>query len=320
MKTKLYLAVLIVLVAVFVMSGCVKTDTPVFVPPTTQPTVQPTQTARVEIQIQEVVITATPEPIPTETPIKWTQIQVARFSESHEADGKLWELPLGTFFAVSTANGQYEAVESALVGVVNGTDYGWCGPTQLDCPPHAFMVLVEVPEKFVSCAKAEMDISWRINFTSTCDQSVPVRFSIRYNDQTRTLSELEADYLALAGLTQQPLDTLSEVGLFVSVRENGQNELTYEGKKVAFGYSCWNCLPDTKGPNDPIPYPLVDIETFGVQGAGPIGSSMIPGVVFPLPRPDGSVYVLSFEMNMVDSSVVWVGRYDTTPLSPTATP
>lgn len=249
----------------------------------------------------------------------WTQVQVSLYGEGHDVAGKLWELPLGTHFAVTTANGFYEAVNSVAAGVVDGKDLGWCKPDQFDCPPHALLVLVEVPSDKVSCLNAEMDISWRIQIKNSCGAPVPMKVSIRYNDVTRSSSELMEDYLALAGLEQQVLNATSEVGLFVSVRENGMSTLTYQDKKVDFGYSCWDCLPDTMGPGDPVPYPLTDIETFGLQGSGPSGSALLPGVVFPLPRPTVDPYILTFEVTIIDQSVIWIGRYDV-PLSSTDTP
>jgi len=282
------------------------------------------------VETVEVVITATPAPTatppqatttqaaptaqPTSAPVNadWQLVQVSKYAQNDPPvviNGVVWELPLGTFKAVSIANGRYEAVESAPVGVVNGVDHGWCAPNQIDCPPHGLLDRVEVPQQFISCLKAEMDISWRIQLTNTCGQPVPVRVSIRYNDVTRTSTELMADYLALAGLKQPVSGMASEVGLFVSVRESGLSNLTFGGKTVQYGYSCWDCLADTSGAATPVPVPLVDISTFGTPTA-PNGSSLLPGVVFPLPRPGSTAYTLSFDMVVVDRSVVWVGRYD----------
>jgi hypothetical protein len=318
---------LVLLVIALAMMGCslptLALDDPLFVTATaTKVAVQPTST-----QVPPRATATQPAPVltETETPISWTQVQVALYAEGQQADGQLWELPLGTHNAVSTANGRYEAVESAPVGVVGNNDYGWCHANQIDCPPHGLLVRVEIPEQHTSCLLAEMDISWRIQLKNSCGTPVPVKISIRYNDVTRSAAELKADYIALAGLTQQALNVESEVGLFVSVRESGTSELSYEGKAVKFGYSCWDCLADTQGVDKPVPVPLVgeNFSTFGPVTA-PSGQSLLPGVVYPLPRPAATAFLLEFELEVVDASVVWVGRYDTPKNgqlpTPTATP
>lgn len=293
------------------------TETPAALPTAT---LQPTATNTTPASAAQL---ATGTIAPAVTEASWKPVQVAKYVWDKQivVDGKMWELPTGTWFAVTTKNGSYEAVKSIPAGDVNKA-YGWCKPNQYDCPPHALLVSVEVPADKISCLQARMDISWRIMLDNKCGVPVQVKINIRYNDQTRSLGDLEQDYLALAGLTNPVLDAKSEVGLFVSVRDRGQSELIYNDVVTNYGYSCWNCLPDTQGPDDPKPYPLTDIVTFGKNGSGPSGSSLIPGVVFPLPRPEATVYSLSFSMKVVDNSVVWVGRYDV-PLSastPTVTP
>ncbi len=299
-----------------------------------------TSTPAIQTVVVEKVVTATPlpptatlvstaTPLPTFTPtedlVTWTQVQVGKYSEMVEGE---WELVLGTHKAVSTKGGRYQAVESAPVGVVNGKDHGWCGDTQLDCPPHALLVQVMVPAEHVSCVTAEMDISWRVHLENGCGTEVPVRFSIRYNDVTRSSSELLADYLSLAGLKQQVLSATSEVGLFVSVQETGASELSYGSAVIPFGYSCWDCLADTQGVSQPQPVPLIgsNISNFG-PGTPPTGNSLLSGVVFPLPRPGNTVFELSFELEVAPTTplTVWVGRYDAQPAAtlttaPTATP
>lgn len=258
--------------------------------------------------------------VATAEPTNWTMVQVSLYAEGHDIGGVLWELPLGTHMAVNTAGGRYDAVQSAPVGVVNGVDHGWCKPDQLDCPPHAILIRVEVPEAQAACFSAEMDISWRIQFENGCGTSVPVRVSVRYNDQTCTTQELGADYLALAGLQEQVLNATSEVGLFVSVRKDGMGELNYLNKVVPFGYSCSDCLADTQGvPGQPVPLVAENFSTFGPD-TSLAGSSMLPGIVFPLPRPTDKPYELNFELKVVTDSVIWVGRYDVHPLSVTPTP
>lgn len=261
-----------------------------------------------------------PEPAPLEPtaapPVtNWTQMQVALYAEGVQTDDLFWELPLGTWFAVSTANERYEAVESAPVGVVGNTDHGWCADDQIDCPPHALLVRVEVPVDKVACFTARMDISWRIQVMNACGTPVPMRVAIRYNDVTRTAAELATDYLALAGLTQRVQNATSEVGLFVSVKETGMSELHYLNEVVPFGYSCWDCLADTQGVDgQPVLLVPENFSTFGPDTT-PQGSTMRPGVVFPLPRPADEAYQLEFELNATTNLVVWVGRYDLRPLS-----
>ncbi len=243
----------------------------------------------------------------------WTQVQVGRYSESVEADGKTWELVMGTHFAVSTANGRYEAVESSPVGVVGNTDHGWCNPGQIGCPSHGLLVRVEVPEQFASCTNVVMDIPWRVQLETDCGGVVPVRISVRENDVTRTVGELLADYLAFAGLEQKVQNATSEVGLFVSVKETGMSEMDYGAAVIPFGYSCWDCLADTMGVDEPQPVPLIgsNISNFG-PGTPPTGNSLLSGVVFPLPRPSAKAFELSFELEVAPATplTVWAGRYD----------
>lgn len=273
--------------------------------------------------VQQPTAASTATPTIEATPA-WTQVQVGKYSEGVEVDGKIWELVLGTHLAATTKNGRYEAVESALVGVHGNKDYGWCGEKQLDCPPHALLVMVEVPAQNISCMTAGMDISWRIQLKNECDTEVPIRVSVRYNDVTRSQSELAADYLSLAGLTQKVQNANSEVGLFVSVRENGTSELHYGSVEVPFGYSCWDCLADTMGVSEPRPVQLVanNISNFGPDTT-PLGNALLSGVVFPLPRPTQEEdFELSFELEATPNTplVVWAGRYDAQPATPTPTP
>jgi hypothetical protein len=319
----------IFLATALVLSACTGQSTSANVLPS--PTA-PTSTTVVQTVVVEKVVTATQllatptlaskaASVPTNTPtaastnelVSWKMIPVAKFSEGVDVSGTLWELPLSTHFAVSTANGRVEAVESAKVGVVGKTDYGWCAEDQLDCPPQALLVRVEVPKQHVSCLSAEMDVSWRIQIENECGEEVPVRISIRYNDVTRDAAELMADYFAIAGLGQRVQDAVSEVGLFVSVKEAGISD--------GLGYSCWDCLADTEGVNQPSPVPLVadNFSTFGPDTT-PAGNSLLPGVVIPLPRPDGDTFTLSFELKVETDMVVWAGRYDARPPTVTTTP
>lgn len=328
----------LLLAAMILLSACGGSPTATVLPPTAAATSTPVvQTVVVEkTVIVEKVVTATPLPptptlaftqtaLPTATPteelVTWTQIQVGKYSEM--VDGK-WELPLGTHYAVTTENGRYEAVDSAPVGVVNGKDHGWCSDDQLDCPPHALLVRVEVPVEHISCFSAEMDISWRVQLNNECGTLVPVRFAVRYNDVTRSSSELLGDYLSLAGLEQQVLNAASEVGLFVSVREDGTSELDYGATAIPFGYSCWDCLADTQGVSQPQPVQLSgdNISNFGPQTPA-MGESSLPGLVFPLPRPGSTAFELSLELEVAPATplTVWAGRYDAQPtVSATATP
>lgn len=250
--------------------------------------------------------------------VVWKTVQVALFVPDDgwiEVDGAEWELPLGTHFAVSIKNGRYEAVQSVTTG---RDENDWCGDDQFDCPPHAVLVRVEVPEDLYGCVTPLMDISWRIITTSTCghdDAPVPVRYTLRTNDQTRSGNEILEDYLSLVGL-KLPFrtDFTSEVGVFVAAKNPGDLiELTFGESNQSVGYSCWDCLADSRGPGQPIPYELSEgFETFGPDTA-PLGSSLEPGVVFVWDRPmNGEVQTLTFETLIFNGrpSVVWIGRWD----------
>jgi len=185
---------------------------------------------------------------------------------------------------------------------------------QFDCPPHALLVNVSVPEEYTSCITAEMDISWRIMLVNSCGESVPVQFALRYNDQTRSMDQLQNDYLALAGLDQEPLDTISEVGLFVAVKKTGSGKLAFGDEVIEFGYGCWDCLPDTRGPNEPLPIFLDDEGISHFNGPETHSSSILvlPGLVFPMPRPELGTDPFKFEseLEITTDTVIWVGRYD----------
>lgn len=251
----------------------------------------------------------------TEVDRRWTP--VGKFSTPIIADDEQWELVTGTHFAVTTVNGRYEAIPSSPVGVVDGVDHGWCGATQIVCPPHGLMVRVEPPTEFFYCAKAYMDISWRVWMVNECGHPVTYKFSTHYNNVTRNDEELMRDYLMLSGgLTEKVETAESELGLFVTVAETGTAELTYWDViarrlvTVLYGYSCWDCLANTTGQGGLAPLPLVNISTVGPQ-TEPTGLSVFPGRVFQMPRPEGENvgYSLSFEVEVVDEAVVFTGQY-----------
>lgn len=236
-------------------------------------------------------------------------LQVALFSQWVDFGGSQWELPMGTHYAATTANGRYEAVESAPAGKVNGTDYGWCGQSQYDCPPHAFLLQVEAP----SCVTAVMDVSYRIIFTNQCGPDAKVTLRIRENDVTRSGDQVLQDYLTLAALTSKAPGVKSEVGFFFSVEKTGTSSLEYNGEEYGFGYGCFDCLPDTTGKAGPVPVRLDDpsVEHFGNEGTSPAGSSRLPAVVFPWGRPGENPKEFNVSLSVATEPVVfWVGRYD----------
>jgi hypothetical protein len=240
-------------------------------------------------------------------------VQVGKYSDGVQADGQTWELVKGTWFAVTKANGRYEAVASTAVGRNNND---WCGSTQYDCPPHGELLRVEVPTEFAGCTSIQMDISWRIHVRNTCGSEVPVRFALRTNDVTRTGNQILEDYLSLAGGLKPPARTgfVSDGGLFAGAEQPGdQVKLTYGADTDTIGYSCWDCLPDSMGTNNPVPVPLVPgtFTTFGTN-TQPLGTSLLQGVVFPMARPNGKVQTLNFELSVPSqkAGVVWIGRWD----------
>lgn len=230
-------------------------------------------------------------------PVRWTLAELAKYFDNIEG----WVLPLGTHFATDLSNGRYEAVASKPVGPQsNGTDAGWCGEGQLDCPPHLGLYQVMVTEN----VEAMMDIATRIQVVS--DNGGSVRFQWRFNTETRTAAELVDDYnVAASG---------GQLGLFIATSDPLMEEGTvvYKDEETLFGYSCWDCLAHTRGPDQPVPYPLTDFETFGPDTAT-LGDSLLPGVVIPIPSPEEDPdFMVDLTVNIPKGTqvVFWFGRYD----------
>jgi len=240
---------------------------------------------------------AAPESRPEESE-SWHRITVSKYFETFGVEK--WELPLGTFYATDTSKGRYTAVQSAPTGPqANSSDAGWCGVGQYGCPPHLMLYKTEV----TNGTSAIMDIPTRVLVKASKDGGLHLQ--LRFNDETRTPSELMDDYDAAA--------SMGELGLFIASRDSSMQPaiLEYLDDVFEVGYACWDCLAHTAGQNDDI-VPLDDISHFG-QSTPSQGDSFFPGYVIPIPSPDEDP---DFEINLAvffpkgTEVVVWLGRYD----------
>jgi len=235
-------------------------------------------------------------------PVSWTLVELAKFFDTVEVAGLKWVLPLGTHFATDLSNGRYEAVESSPVGPQpNGTNAGWCGEGQLDCPPHLGLYRVEVPEG----VEAMMDIATRIQVTS--DDGGELHFQWMFNTESRSAAELMDDYdVAASG---------GQLGLFIAVADPIMDPATlvYRDKELTLGYGCWDCLAHTSGKEANIV--SLDDPSIGHFGSdtATLGDSLWPAYVIlvPSPQEDPDFTIdLMVEIPEGTTAVLWFGRYD----------
>ncbi|MDQ3008274.1 MAG: hypothetical protein M3Q81_01635 [bacterium] len=264
--------------------------------------------------------------------------QVFRGAQPFTINGETWTLPLESWKAHWTSNGRWQALEPAP----SGPDLGYCrdqetaGATQQtvqsDCFTHLSLVRIVADQEVLECIRAVSDIEFRIHVWNECSYPVSFQIGWRYNRSTyhpdntgdqpytesRPESTMSNEYNVVA--------SQGDLGLFVANyapnQPRSQLQLvagTQMTSAIDFQYSCWDCLAHTEGPAEPQPIFLNDqeISHFGTPTA-PLGTSELPGVVFPIPRQWDyqlrlAITIPGYSADQNNGTTIWLGRYDHTP-------
>lgn len=231
------------------------------------------------------------------------QVALGKWFEMHGS----WELVKGTYGATDpqrkARNEGYFTVTPIPYGPqANGSDAGWCGAGQPDCPTH-----LQLHKAEVSNSTAQMLRSTLIEVKAQ-QGSGAFRYSMIFNHETRSSAELMEDYKVAASGGQ--------LGLFIAVQDPAMQPalLKYQGKEVLVGYACSHCPAHTSGQNGEI-LPLVDITTLG-PSVPTLGNSLYPGYVIPIPSPekDADFSITDLVAEIPEGTVLyfWYGQYNPT--------